>query len=483
MAELSGLHLFLLAVAVFMACAFEFVNGFHDTANAVATVIYTRSLKPTFAVILSGIFNFLGVVIGGTAVAMGIVELLPIDLLSSHSLNTSLVMVFSLLTSAIAWNLGTWYLGLPASSSHALIGAILGIGLAHAHISNLPILDGVNVSKVKDIALALIISPLFGFLLSAVLLFVAKKLFTNQVFHGAPPRDKAPPWIVRTLLILTSSGVSFSHGSNDGQKGMGLIMLILIAVLPARFALSPNINISETQEIIKNTELILKENFRGALLNLNKPMKESPRAFSLIHVAEAREAGMSSSTAQETIRTKPKEFKISNSATDDKFELRTQILKLSQTISKIEKQNPEVTSSPLWSKVTDNNKKLKATTRFVPVWVVLMVALSIGLGTMIGWKRIVVTIGERIGKSHLTYAQGASAELVAMSTIGLSAVAGLPVSTTHVLSSGIAGTMIASKSSLQGKTVKNILLAWILTVPVCVTLSFTIFVTLFRLVG
>jgi phosphate/sulfate permease len=474
-ADLSTLHLTLLIVALILACGFEFVNGFHDTANAVATVIYTRSLKPTTAVFLSGIFNFLGVIVGGTAVAMGIMKLLPLELLVKNDLTLSLAMVFALLSSAILWNLGTWYLGLPASSSHTLIGAILGIGLAHAYVSGNDLASGVNITKVTEIGLALIISPLFGFLVSGLLLMISKVLFRHSQIHEAPTQGKKPPLLARTLLILTSSGVSFSHGSNDGQKGMGLIMLILISVLPAQFALSPDVNVNEVKKIQANITTILETNFKNALIEAEKPAKSSQWRIEIIGTAHAQALNAEERTENS--------ITVSEQAVPEKLELRSQILKLDQKISKIEKQNPEVTKSAVWPEVKKQLKKLKSFTEFVPVWVVMMVAFSLGLGTMIGWKRVAVTIGERIGKSHLTYAQGVSAQFVAMSTIGLSAFAGLPVSTTHVLSSGIAGTMAASRSGLQSKTVKHILLAWTLTLPATIVLSFTLFITFLKLVN
>src|SRR5215216_2404877 len=141
-------------LALLVAFGFEFINGFHDTANAVTTVIYTRSLPATPAVIYSGFLNFLGVLLGGTAVAFGIVNLLPVDLLVDSRTGAAMVMVMSLLVAGVTWNLGTWYVGLPVSSSHTLIGSILGVGIANSLWKNEG-LSGVNWGKAGEVGLGL----------------------------------------------------------------------------------------------------------------------------------------------------------------------------------------------------------------------------------------------------------------------------------------------------------------------------------------
>lgn len=334
------------------ACIFEFVNGFHDTANAVATVIYTNSLKPTTAVVWSGFMNFLGLITGGVGVTMSIVGLIPKELVLDTNVYHTVSMVASLLLTAIIWNLGTWYFGIPASSSHTLIGSIIGVGVGYSILSHG---NYVNWGKSLDIGKALFFSPIFGFSLTILLMWFLRKIIKRKDVFSEPDPNTPPPFYIRAILFLTCTLVSFFHGRNDGQKGIGLVMIILIAFLPTQYTLD----------------------------NVTNP----------------------------------------------------------------------------------------------PTWVMWMVALSLGLGTMIGWKRIVVTIGEKIGKSHLTYAQGATAELVAAITIGLSTVYKLPVSTTHILSSGIAGSMVAAKgvNNLKTKTIKVIASAWILTLPVTVLLSATLF--------
>ncbi len=342
-----------LGIVIFIILAFEFINGFHDTANAVATVIYTKSLKPMVAVVWSGLWNFLGAVLSTGAVAYSIIALIPQDILTNPGSSMSMAMLFAIPLAAITWNLGTWYLGLPASSSHTLIGSMLGVALVHSFMQG-HLGEGVNWGKVQSIGLSLIISPVVGFVLAALVLLAMKAVVKNHALYQPADAHTPPPLPIRLLLIFTCTGVSFAHGSNDGQKGMGLLMIALIALAPQLYA---------------------------------------------------------------------------------------------SDIS-----HPDI-----------------------PMWVKALVAITLGLGTMIGWKRIVVTIGEKIGKTHMSCAQGASAELVAFATISAADILGLPVSTTHVLSSGVAGTMAANKSGLQTKTVRDILLAWVLTLPVSIFLGSAFF--------
>src|SRR4051812_40813417 len=243
----------LLFVALLIALGFEFVNGFHDTANAVATVIYTHSLPAEFAVMWSGFFNFLGVLLSSGAVAFGIVSLLPVELILQVGSSAGFAMVFALLIAAIIWNLGTWYFGLPASSSHTLIGSIIGVGIANALMRGRDGTSGVDWTKATEIGYALLLSPLFGFACAAILLLVLKFLVRNPALYQAPDGHKAPPLWIRGVLIATCTGVSFAHGSNDGQKGMGLIMLVLIGTVPTAYALNRALPESRIEQFQKNS--------------------------------------------------------------------------------------------------------------------------------------------------------------------------------------------------------------------------------------
>ena len=476
--ELFGQHIaagtaFFLFLALFLALSFEFVNGFHDTANAVATVIYTRSLKPIHAVIWSGCWNLIGVLVSAGAVAYGIVALLPSELVLNVGSDAGFAMVFALLISAIIWNVGTWFLGLPASSSHTLIGSILGVGLANALMNHKPWSAGVNWGQVQTVFTGLIISPLIGFAASALLLVAARALIKNPELFIPPDKGGQPPRWVKGLLILTCTGVSFTHGSNDGQKGMGLIMLIMIGVIPGAFALQMGTSSTQIAALTTQSRAIsttMQAHDPGVVLSQDQAGKEitaflkssgkaTPATFAAIAAKAGDVAGHIDGKAS-----------FDQLPTAERVAVRRDMYQVSDSIAKLDK-GKVFTDKAEDKAAVSYQKDLDKTTKFIPVWVKVIVAFALGIGTMIGWKRIVVTVGEKIGKQHLTYAQGASAELVAMGTIGLATQFGMPVSTTHVLSSGIAGTMFASKSGLQAGTLRNILLAWVLTLPVCVLLG------------
>jgi PiT family inorganic phosphate transporter len=452
--------LILLILCLTAACGFEFVNGFHDTANAVATVIYTNSLKPNVAVVWSGICNFVGVLLGGIAVAMGIVNLLPVEMLIDQDTYHSIAMVLALLLSAIIWNLGTWYYGLPSSSSHTLIGSILGVGIAFGFM---PESTGtpVNWGKAREIGLSLLVSPLFGFSLTIFLMFLLKRLTKNDVLFKEPKKNQPPPTWIRSVLILTCTGVSFFHGSNDGQKGVGLVMLILIGIIPSYFALDASLN---PKTIHANLNHIEQTVGRVDTTNLPAPDKELIANIGT-EIAQLRDMLARDSTSGKIAR-------------EARLAVRRDILLIANQTNKLSGSEAVNLSDANIASLKKDISGLKKFTDYAPRWVLIMISISLGLGTMVGWKRIVKTVGEKIGKQHLTYAQGASAELVAASTIGLASGLGLPVSTTHVLSSGIAGSMVANKGikNLQPQTIKSIALAWILTLPVSITLSGLLYV-------
>jgi PiT family inorganic phosphate transporter len=468
-----------LALAVGMALGFEFVNGFHDTANAVATVIYTNTLKPTPAVVWSGTWNFIGVLTSSGAVAFGIVALLPVELVLNVGSAAGFAMVFSLLVSAIVWNVGTWWLGLPASSSHTLIGSIIGVGVANALMgpSN-SVTDGVNWAKAQDVGMALLVSPVVGFSAAALLLIAIRIAVKNPKLFEAPEKGKAPPLWIRGILMLTCTGVSFAHGSNDGQKGMGLIVLILVGILPGTYALNMGASREAVTGLAKESaemaavfqsaadgiELSGKE-ANDTLASFIKPEgKPSPAVF----------AGLAGMCGEISSRLSAAEG-FSSLQPAERGDLRTDLYLVSKAVAKLDKAGKLDIAPGVLEKERALAKHADAVTNYIPDWVKISVALALGLGTMIGYKRIVKTVGEKIGKSHLTYAQGASAEAVAMATILAGDHFGLPVSTTHVLSSGIAGTMAANGSGVQMETVRNIILAWVLTLPVCIFLGAMLF--------
>jgi PiT family inorganic phosphate transporter len=484
---------FFLLLALALAVAFEFVNGFHDTANAVATVIYTNTLKPVFAVIWSGIWNLLGAIgivgafyaligVGGisSAVAYKIVALLPQDLVIHSGSGAGFAMIFALLVSAIVWNVGTWYLGLPASSTHTLTGSIMGVGVAYALMAGHSWTTGINWDSATQIFLALLLSPVVGFIGAGLLLLILKAVVRRKDLYQAPEGKNPPPLWIRCVLILTCTLVSVFHGSNDAQKGMGLIMLILVGIVPASFALnmdtSPKVVQSITADMAQVSTIftplgkggtVSKEDAETELTNYLKQGGTPASEKTWASVAAIAQGVSSELTTQADF---------SKMSGDDRRALRTDIYLVGETIGKVLKaKTPVVTDKAQVGTLKTAKSDLEKVTKYIPIWVKILVACALGFGTMIGWKRIVVTVGEKIGKSHLTYAQGASAELMAAATIGLADGLGLPVSTTHVLSSGIAGTMAANRSGLQTETLINIVLAWVLTLPVCIFLGATLF--------
>lgn len=443
--ELSGQQQFFFLFALTIAFGFEFINGFHDTANAVTTVIYTGTLRATPAVLYSGFCNFLGVMLGGTAVAFAIVNLLPVDLLIESSSTRSVVMVISLLLAGMTWNLGTWWYGLPVSSSHTLIGSILGVGLANSLITRGD-MSGVNWIKATEVGLSLLISPVIGFIAGATLLLLMKRVFTNPNLYHPPGDGDNPPHWIRGVLLATCGGVSFAHGSNDGQKGMGLILLALIGFLPTYYSL--NVHRSSAASDLRN-----------AAIEIDKIIEsESPEVAAAVR-----------SDLHVIATTLEDKSSLAEVSPTERWEVRQSIFRFQRTLSD-SKLTPETHRA-----LAAHHKEFSRAIEYVPFWVVVGVALSLGIGTTIGYKRIVVTVAEKIGKTHLTYAQGAAAEVVAAVTIGLADAVHMPVSTTHVLSSGVAGTMWANRSGLQGNTLKKIGLAWVLTLPAAILLSAGLF--------
>jgi len=562
----------LLILALFIALGFEFVNGFHDTANAVATVIYTHSLDPNIAVVWSGLCNLTGVLASSGAVAFSVITLLPVELILQVSSGAGFAMVFALLLAAIIWNLSTWWFGLPASSSHTMVGSIIGVGIANQLMSAHTGTSGVDWEQATKVFKVLLISPVVGFVCAALLLLLSKvfiltkwatttaafytekhkkplwalltivvtgvagtyvlnfiaplilglfgpigaplwppvkalealyppagliavmlvvgiaglyllALFARIVIeHGhalfsAPVGNQPPPWPIRALLVFTCSGVSFAHGSNDGQKGMGLIMLILIGTVPTAYALNHAVTGQDVQAFI-----VASEQARGVLNNhVDKSgiLGEDARAEVTDYIRTKEIKPDTVIALRELVGDLDhevalyKEFKAV--PPKDQANVRNDMYVASDAIRLMQKNKQPAFTADETAVLANYKSKVDKATKFIPTWVKVAVALALGMGTMVGWKRIVVTVGEKIGKEHLTYAQGACAELVAMCTISAADTYGLPVSTTHVLSSGVAGTMAANRSGLQMSTLRNIAAAWVFTLPAAALLSGSLF--------
>ncbi len=469
----SAFPFILLGIALLIALGFEFVNGFHDTANAVATVIYTHSLEPHAAVLWSGIWNFIGVLVSTGTVAFGVISLLPVELILQVGSGSGFAMVFALLAAAIVWNLGTWYFGLPSSSSHTLIGSIIGVGLTNQLMSPGSGTSGVDWSQAGNIGKSLLISPLVGFACAALLLLLMKVAIPNKQLYEAPVGTAPPPFWIRCLLMLTCTGVSFAHGSNDGQKGMGLIMLILVGTVPTAYALNRAVTPSEIQDFIAvsaqaaDTISHYTPADAAPVADAKQTITQYIRTRKLAPTTLPALADMVRGVATDLGRYK--EFR--NVPADQTRNFRNDLYLVGESLRLIQKTGDPALAEGDAAILKNYKKHVDGATKFIPLWVKISVAIALGLGTMVGWKRIVVTVGEKIGKDHLTYAQGAAAEITAMVTIGAADMFGLPVSTTHVLSSGVAGTMAANRSGLQMGTVRNLLLAWVLTLPASILLS------------
>jgi len=467
----------LLILALIIALGFEFVNGFHDTANAVATVIYTHSLDPNIAVVWSGLCNLTGVLVSSGTVAYTVITLLPVELILQVSAGAGFAMVFALLIAAILWNLSTWWFGLPASSSHTMVGSIIGVGIANQLMQGHNGTSGVDWEQATKVFKVLLISPIFGFVLAAGLFLLSKWTIKYPALYEAPKGAEPPPWPVRALLILTCTGVSFGHGSNDGQKGMGLIMLILIGTVPTAYALNHAVTGQDVQKFIAASQQA------GTILDRHVDKTGVLGADARTEVTDyIRNKQLQPDTVlalRELVEDLNhevalyKEFK--SVPANQQTNVRNDMYVASEAIRLMEKSHNPAFTPEETTALTSYKVQVDKATKFIPTWVKVAVALALGMGTMVGWKRIVVTVGEKIGKEHLTYAQGASAELVAMFTIFAADNLGLPVSTTHVLSSGVAGTMVANGSGLQWSTLRNIAAAWVFTLPAAALLSGTLF--------
>ncbi len=485
----------LLGVALMIALGFEFVNGFHDTANAVATVIYTHSLEPHIAVVWSGMWNLIGVLTSAGGVAYTIVSLLPVELILQVGSGAGFAMIFSLLIAAILWNLGTWWFGLPVSSSHTLIGSIIGVGLSNQFMSGKSGVSGVDWSSAFGVFKALVVSPLVGFGFAALMLLLLKFTVKKPELYKAPEGDQPPPFWVRCLLILTCTGVSFGHGSNDGQKGMGLIMLILIGTVPTAYALNHAMGYSQVQTFTAVSQQAQRVFSAHTGQPVAAPVPASVSASAATNAPQGSGADERAAliqflrdkkyTPQTTIalgqmatniENELHEYKsLDNVPSNQQRNVRNDMYLESEALATVKKTAPTAFAGQEAAVLANYKSYLDKSTKFIPTWVKVSVALALGLGTMVGWKRIVITVGEKIGKTHLTYAQGASAEIVAAATILAADQFKLPVSTTHVLSSAVAGTMMANGSGLQMATIRNILLAWVVTLPCAALLAGLLF--------
>jgi PiT family inorganic phosphate transporter len=440
----------ILSVSFILVLIFEFSNGFHDTANAVATVIYTNSLRAPIAVIWSGIMNFMGVLVGGIAVAYALVELIPPEVLSPPDGGLAAGMLVAVFSAALIWNVGTWWFGIPNSSSHALIGSLIGVALAAWLGQNATATD-VAWGQIWSVLGSLLISPLLGFVLAFALFWITRRIFHEKHLYEPPQGDKPPVWWMRALLILTCTGVSFAHGTNDGQKSIGLIMLTIIGLMPATYAL--NLDMTGQQ--------------------IHEAAEQMGQAAEVVDRAGAARKQEGVASAKSLAARFSHLTSISEIPADQRVAARHDLNQILASLRGVE--GNKSASEPDKKSAKSIHDKLMGSVQYAPWWVRILSALCLGIGTMVGYRRIVTTLGERLGKSHLVPAQGASAELVAASLIGAAGFTGYPVSTTHVVTGGIAGTMVASGAGVQPTTVWRIAAAWLLTLPATITMACGLF--------
>ncbi len=477
--NINTLALGLLLLSLGIALFYEMINGFHDTANSVAMIIYTNSMKAEYSVIMAGIMNFLGVILGGIGVAYVIVHLLPLDIMVASNQNATLVMIYSLLISAVIWNFGTWYFGLPVSSSHSLIGSLIGVSTVFGVMHGFEFSQSVNWKALYGVLTALALSPLLGFGFAYLLMKATRKFVNNPKYFKTPDSEskrKRPNFWMRIGIIVTGAGVSFAHGSNDGQKGIGIIMIILIGILPTYYALNMDSHQYKIKQIHDSAENLAKfyaENNES----LNKLVSEKHLISALKTkntIAECNVNDVYDTTS--LIATKLSGLKsYTELSSQDRWSVHTAILCSDNFFGQVEKTYL-ISDKDKSDYVSAQRKTLVSATEYVPTWVIIAVALALSIGTMIGYKRIVITIGEKIGSQPINYMQATVAQAMAMMTILLANFAHAPVSTTHIVSSAVAGSMVAEpEGGVQKSMIKTILLSWLFTLPVTAILSSSIY--------
>ena len=383
----------------------------------------------------SGVWNAVGVLHAaatGLVVAFSIVHLLPVDLLVSLGPGAGLAMVFSLLLAAVLWNLGTWYLGLPASSSHTLIGSVLGVGLAASVGSAAGLRPRRQLGEGGPGAPLAGGEPLPGLLRGLARAPRRRRAFRSPELHAPAPTDRPPPLGVRALLVLACTGVSFAHGSNDGQKGIGLIMLILIGVLPAGFALDLATGpepVAAAVAATRELDALLEREEAAGRRTLAPTAGEARDHADWRHVrlTPSPLAGETGALREALASIRGRldgRTRLSDVPPDERWPLRADMLRARQALVDFDAHHASTLAPATRESIRAGEASLLRLTEYAPRWVPLGVALALGLGTMIGWRRIVVTVGEKIGGAPMSYAQGTTAQLVTAGTILAADVAG-----------------------------------------------------------
>jgi PiT family inorganic phosphate transporter len=446
----------MLVICLIMVLAFEASNGFHDSSNAVATVIYTHALEPVPAVVWSGVMNLIGVLVGGISVAYALVEILPPDVLTPPDGSPAVPMLVSIFASALFWNVLTWAFAMPNSSSHCVIGSLIGVAAADALLKSRDLAQGIDWHQITTVLKALAISPVLGFVIAGGLYWILRTVVRHGHLLEPPPDGKKPVLWLRALLITTCTTVSFSHGTNDGQKSIGLIMLTIIGLLPATYALNPQ----STAQIKRLGQ------YASEAAPLIAEYGDDVRA-------QGMKAAMALQRAQPDLQREADELDAHRPAQDGERATRSQLRGYVYDIVSEMKYVSQQKSVPAAQRkqAADLLKSMSAPVEYAPWWVRILSAICLGAGTMVGYRRVVRTLGERLGRQHMTPGQGASAELVGSVLIGTAGFTGLPVSTTHIITSGIAGTMAASGQGVQTGMLIRIAMTWLITLPVTIVLA------------
>lgn len=437
----------------------EAVNGFHDTANAIATVIYSNSMKPLQAVGLAGVCNFIGVLIGGTAVAFGLVFLLPKEMVAGINTIHEASLMLALVLTALVWNFSTWWLGIPNSTTHTYIGAIIGVSMAHAFLVGEPVTEQINWYQGEKVLLTLFISPVVGFFLAWFFFRVVRRYLKDPAMFAPLQKETVPPPSVRWPLIAGSVGVSLLHGTNDGQKSIGLMMLALMGIAPGLYAIDPvkdQASYQQTLELVQQVEEVVQPLTSHPLYG---PSAE--RLFTEVeHIKDV---------AQRDFQQRPL-------SQDEMITFRAEILDVHEELGRLLKKPGLRSAIPEADRasIKEAYDSLSRLIEQVPFWLIVLSALALAGGTAIGYRKIVETLGEKMGEKHMSPAQGIAAQAAAVVSIGMADVGGMPVSTTHVLTSGVAGTVISSGDRLQRGTLGRIVVTWFTTLPGTVILSFAL---------
>lgn len=456
LAPSSPVVIVMLVVCLIMVLAFEASNGFHDSSNAVATVIYTHSLEPVPAVVWSGVMNLIGVLVGGISVAYALVEILPPDVLTPPDGSPAVPMLVSIFASALFWNVLTWAFAIPNSSSHCVIGSLIGVAAADALLKSRNLAQGIDWHQITTVLKALAVSPVLGFVIAGGLYWILRRVVRRGHLLEPPPAGKKPVLWLRALLITTCTTVSFSHGTNDGQKSIGLIMLTIIGLLPATYALNPQ--------------------SAGQIKRLGEYASEAAPLIAQYGddvKAQGMKAAMALQREQPDLQREADELDAHRPARDGERAARSQLRGYVYDIVSEMKYVSQQKSVPAAQRTqaADLLKSMSAPVEYAPWWVRILSAICLGAGTMVGYRRVVRTLGERLGRQSMTPGQGASAELVGSVLIGTAGFTGLPVSTTHIITSGIAGTMAASGQGVQTGMLVRICMTWLVTLPVTIVLA------------